>query len=227
MKEIEKYNNSKNRFLFYIWALTITACARRDLWAGILECGEDYIYSDTDSIKFINPEKHEPYFNAYNNHVLNQIERSASFHRIPIDMYMPKTIKGVCKPIGMWDDDGEYMEGRFLGAKRYLLEDWEGNRTLTISGVSKKRGLKYLEDNYGMNIFENFTDKLYFPKGTTGKLIHTYIDDETEGVMIDYLGNKGYYHELSCVHLEEGDYSLSIAQEFVDYMNEVQEIDPD
>ena len=224
-EEIEKYNTSKNRFLFYLWSLVITATARRDLWSAIIECGEDYIYSDTDSIKYTNPKKHQKYFDAYNSHVIRQIEKSAEFHRIPIELYMPKTLKGVAKPIGVWDDDGSYMCGRFLGAKRYLLQDWNGKITLTISGVNKKSGLKYLEKKFGRFIFDNFTNKLYFPKGTTGKLIHTYIDDETQGALVDYMGVKGYYHELSSIHLEEGDYSLSIAQEFIDYINEIQDVD--
>ena len=50
--EIEKYNTSKNRFLYYLWGLVITASCRRNLWSAILECKEDYIYADTDSIKY-------------------------------------------------------------------------------------------------------------------------------------------------------------------------------
>ena len=224
-KEIEKYNNADNRFLFYLWALVITASCRRNLWTAILECKEDYIYADTDSIKYFNPELHEKYFNSYNNWIMRRIEASAKFHRIPIDLYMPKTIEGEVKVIGLWDDDGEYMRGKFLGAKRYLLQKWDGKTTLTVSGLNKKVALPYLEKTYGRNVFENFTDNLYIPKGKTGKLIHTYIDEETEGVLIDYTGTPGRYYERSSVHLEDGDYSLSIAEEFKEYIEGVQDYD--
>ena len=80
-----------------------------------------------------------------------------------------------------------------------------------------------MEKKFGRALYENFTDELYIPKGYTGKLVHTYIDDETQGEITDYQGVKGYYHELSSVHLEEGDYSLSIADEFVDYILDIQQ----
>ena len=222
-KEIERYNNSVNRFLFYLWAVVITACCRRDLWSAILSCGEDYVYSDTDSCKILNPEKHKAYFEGYNNNILKLIEESSAYHGIPKEDFMPKTIEGKTKVIGVWDDDGSYMCGKFLGAKRYLLQKWDGSFILTISGVNKKQGLKYLLDKYGeMNIFEKFTNKLFFPKGTTGKLIHTYIDEERSGSLTDYLGIKADYYEKSSVHLEEGEYNLSMAQEYVDYITEIQ-----
>ena len=65
-EEIEKYNGSKNRFLYYAWGIYVTAYARRNLWTGILAVGKDYIYSDTDSIKVLNYENHKPYVEAYN-----------------------------------------------------------------------------------------------------------------------------------------------------------------
>lgn len=224
-KELEKYNNSKNRFLFYMWALVITAGCRRNLWTAILECKDDYIYADTDSIKFFNPEKHKRYFDAYNNWIVKRIEKSSKFHGIPIEQYMPKTIKGEVKIIGQWDFDGSYMCGKFLGAKRYLLTKWDGTQILTVSGLNKKIALPYMQEKFGRAIYENFTNDLYIPKGKTGKLIHTYIDEETAGILVDADGIPAEYHELSSIHLEEGDYSLSIAEEYKEYILSLQETD--
>ena len=43
--ELEKYNESKNRFLYYAWGVWITAYARRNLWTGIIAVGDDYVIS--------------------------------------------------------------------------------------------------------------------------------------------------------------------------------------
>src|SRR5699024_4746531 len=53
-EEIDIYNNNKNRFLFYAWGVYVTAYARKNLWSGIISVGLDYVYSDTDSLKFLN-----------------------------------------------------------------------------------------------------------------------------------------------------------------------------
>ena len=58
MEAIHKYNESKGRFLFYPWGIWVTAYARRNLWSAILNVGNDYVYSDTDSIKALNFETH-------------------------------------------------------------------------------------------------------------------------------------------------------------------------
>ena len=91
---------------------------------------------------------------------------------------------------------------------------------LTVSGVNKFVCVPYLEKKYGDNtsIFNAFNDGLIIPKGYTGKQIHTYIDYETEGDTRDYLGNKYHYHELSGIHMEDTEYSLSISEEFLRYL---------
>ena len=62
---IKAYNYSPRRFLYYPWGIWITAYARRNLFTGILEFKEDYIYSDTDSLKVFNIDKHKEYIDNY------------------------------------------------------------------------------------------------------------------------------------------------------------------
>ena len=49
-------------------------------------------------------------------------------------------------------------------------------------------------------------------------MTHTYIDEEREGYLKDYKGNIQYYHELSSVHLENADYTLSLNDAYVKYL---------
>lgn len=119
-KAIEKYNKNKKRFLYYPWGIWVTAYARANLWSAILELKSDYIYSDTDSVKFLHPEKHEQFFEEYNNELWRLVERACRYHKIPIDDLRPIS-RGKQFPIGFWDDDGTYAEFKTLGAKRYFV----------------------------------------------------------------------------------------------------------
>ena len=141
--EIKKYNRKRGRFLYYPWGLFVTAYARRNLFTGILEAGiNDYIYSDTDSIKMLNTEKHMDYFRRYNEQIIDKLTYALEYQDIDPDYIRPKTIKGIEKPLGVWDYEGTFDRFRALGAKRYLLEE-NGNLELTVSGLNKKIAVPY------------------------------------------------------------------------------------
>lgn len=232
-ESIMKYNKSLRRFLFYPWGVWVTAYARRNLWTGILEFGNDYIYSDTDSVKVINAENHQEYIQSYNNLVILKLRNAMNFHKLPFSLVEPKNKKGEKKLIGIWDDDGEYSKFKTLGAKRYMIEriatpnDYKNNPThiynnyfynLTVSGLNKNTAIPYLLRNNKTQIFNKFKEGLYIPPQYTGKLTHTYIDYEQEGIITDYLGNTAEYKELSSTHLEKQDYNLSISDDYARYI---------
>ena len=221
---IDKYNRNNQRVLYYPWGVWVTAYARRNLFSGINEFKNDYIYSDTDSIKVINIDKHKDYIENYNKQIKEKVEKCLKYHDIPISMAYPKTKKGVVKPLGVWDYEGMYTKFKTLGAKRYIVEK-DGDIEITIAGVSKEAGKKYLKYTYGSNanIFNNFQEDLHFPssydyngveENGSGKLCHTYIDYYMEGEITDYLGNKYVYNEQSGVHMENTDYTMSLDAEF-------------
>ncbi len=217
-EQIEKYNKKKNRFLCYQWGVWVTAYAMRNLFTAIYELKDDYIYSDTDSVKFINYEKHKDYFERYNQNVINKLEKAMNNHQFDFNDTQPLTIKGNRKTIGLWDFDGFYPKFRTLGAKRYMVQKENGEYSLTVSGVNKKFAIPYLYEKYGERIMDEFKDGLIIPPQYTGKNIHTYIDEETSGEVIDYLGVKIDYYEKSSIHLEESGYELSLSREFIDYL---------
>ena len=89
---------------------------------------------------------------------------------------------------------------------------------ITVSGVNKKTAVPYLVKKYGDKIFDAFKENLTIPAEHTGKMTHTYIDDERRGILIDWTGQRGEYDELSSVHLENAEYSLSIAEAYVNFL---------
>ena len=220
---IEKYNNSSNRFLFYPWGVWVTAYARRNLFTGIIEFGDDYVYSDTDSIKTLNREKHIEYIKAYNTMIRNRLYKAMDFHSLPHDLIEPVTVKGEMKCLGVWDYEGMYSRFKTLGAKRYMVEK-DGKINITVSGLNKKICVPWMLSEYGEKVFDAFNNDLYVPSDYTGKNTHTYIDEERSGIITDYLGNKKEYHELSGVHLEKADYHLSLSEEYVNYITSLKTI---
>lgn len=218
-KVLEKYNNDKRRFLFYGWGIYVTAYARRNLWNAILHLKEDYLYSDTDSVKLTNLDHHKDFFKRYNEFIFNGYKRVLEWQKIDINKVIPKTQDGKVKLLGAWDYEGTYDRFKYLGAKRYMVEK-DGKLSLTVSGLNKFVTIPYLQKTFKTNdrIFEEFKEGLLIPKGSTGKQIHTYIDFETSGIVRDYLGNNYEYHELSGIHLEEAEYLLDLNAEYLAYL---------
>ena len=213
--QIQQYNTSKKRFLYYPWGIYVTAYARYNLWKGIFHFQHDYIYSDTDSIKFINYENHKKWIDDYNEEITNKIKTALEYSGIPYTV--PVTQKGIKKPIGVWDYEGKYKEFKTLGAKRYMILDEQDNIHITIAGLSKKEGASYITNQE--NPFDFFNDEMYIPSTNTGKFTHTYIDDFLECDIVDYTGIKAHVEVQSCVHLEKADFTLSQSEQYKNFLS--------
>lgn len=227
-EKIYNYNNSKNRFLFYPWGIFITAYARRNLFTAIHTCKDDYIYSDTDSVKITNGKKYELYFRAYNDLLITKLKKACLFHGLDYSMCEPKTIKGITKILGVWDYEGRYSRFKTLGAKRYMIEcdnalhvgDKEYKHSLTVSGVNKNTAIPYLytQVNDEKDIFDLFSNYLSIPPNATGKNIHTYIDYRISGEIEDYTGEVDEYDEFTGIHLEPTGYSFNLSIMYLNYL---------
>ena len=232
-EKLKKYNESYNRFLFYPWGVWVTAYARANLFSAIFEMGTDYVYSDTDSVKIVNPNMHIDYFERYNAEIMRKIERSAKHFGFDISRYMPKTKQGKQKIIGVWDDEGIYEKFKTIGAKRYLtfrtitMKPFEDNGLsvqltvptyiVTLAGASKEKTCAYLRTTG--KPFENFDHDLVVPTNYSGRLTLTYIDHEIEGDVLDFNGVPYHYHELSCIHAEPSEYNMKMADAYIAYLN--------
>lgn len=231
-EKLKKYNDSYNRFLFYPWGVWVAAYARANLFSAIFEMGTDYVYSDTDSVKIINPSAHVEYFNRYNDQIIQKIGRSADHFNFDTSRYMPKTKNGKKKIIGVWDDEGIYEKFKTIGAKRYLtfrhvkLKPFEDNgltvqltvptHIVTLAGANKEKTCGYLRTTG--DPFGNFDDDLIVPQDYSGRLTLTYIDHEIEGDVLDYNGVPYHYHELSCIHMEPSEYNMKMADAYIKYL---------
>ena len=239
--DIQQYNDSKQRFLAYQWGIWVTAYARANLWNGILAIREDYCYSDTDSLKVINSEKHNNYFTDYNERIVKKLHQMLDHYGLSHDLISPKTIKGKTKTIGLWDYEFK-CDFKTLGAKRYIVKR-EDDYEITIAGLNKKTTMEYMKKTH-KNPFKFFENGMYIPATYeieemnektgkkekkiyvgTGKKTHTYIDEARDGYVVDYRGKPYKYHVETCIHMEESDYTLSLATEFVDLLLRIERLE--
>ena len=230
---IKEHNESRNRFLFYGWGVWITAYARKNLWSGILSVGDDYVYSDTDSLKVRNYESHLTYINNFDEQITNKMKLMCDYYKLDKKLLSPKTKDGVKKPLGVWDFEGSYKKFKALGAKRYLYENENGfdieieddeivlDMEITIAGLSKQNGLKYMLEvceNDSDKVFEMFDDELFIPSDRTGKMTFLYIDNEHSLTVTDYTGIETTIKTLSGTYLEPCSFTLDQSEQYQEYM---------
>ena len=229
-KEIDNYNKSYNRFLYYPWGVFVTAYARHNLWSGILEFKDDYIYSDTDSIKAKNYKKHMKYIDEYNQEITNKLEKCLDHYGIDKSELAPLDVDGIAHPLGLWDFEGVYKTFKTLGAKRYIVENLpyktphsmaknkDDILEITIAGLPKDKGRDYLLkiSNNDMNkVFQNFTNKMKVPADDSGKMTAYYDDEEKTAVIKDYQGHYTTVTSRSSVHLSKASFEMTLAEKFI------------
>lgn len=244
---LNEYNTNNSRFLSYLWGVFVTAYARRNVYSGILEFGDDYLYADTDSNKVLNIDKHMTYIDNYNRAITKQLQIRLQQHGLDPADAAPLDIEGEPHPLGVWDwetKDHQYLRFMTLGAKRYLVEtldtikdkDEEGNvigkhkelvRHMTVAGLPKK-AIYAMEKRAGVDGFKLFEQVnvdnaeviggLEVDPEDTGKQLITYIDTPLEADVVDYLGNRDYVCELSCAHMQKNGFDLGLDKHFLLYL---------
>ena len=205
-EDIEKFNNSFNRFNYYPWGVFTMAYARSRLFNAIDEAGEDLIYSDTDSVKLVNYEKHEQYFKDFNEEIKNKLFRMCDFYAFSYDLVYPKNKNGKEKLLGSWENDGNYKEFKALGTKKYAAIYDNGKFEITVAGLNKEKGTNYINNlakDANISPVDAFKEYLVIPKGETGTMTHFYIEDSFKIEIEDYNGVMDTVEEKSYIYLEE------------------------
>lgn len=213
---IYNYNNNSSRFLFYPWGVWVTAYARRNLFLAISECGDDHVYSDTDSEKCLNYPTHAPFFLRFNEEVKSKLRAACEYHGFQESRVRPVDPKGEEHWLGVFEFEGVSEKFKTLGAKRYLTYT-SGQFKVTVAGLPKKQGVQALRElaNHSdgddpQKVFDLFNLGLTIDGTLSGKLTHTYIDDPVELELTDYRGATMFVSEKSSVWLGSSDFSMHL-----------------
>lgn len=127
---LKKYN--KKSFLCYQWGVWVTAWARYRLEEGLRLAGNNAVYCDTDSVKYIGKAE----WDDYNNKRKEESEEhgATAKDRNNKNYYM-----------GVYEHDATYEKFVTLGAKKYAYIE-NGKLHITVAGVNKKEGASELKD---------------------------------------------------------------------------------
>lgn len=215
------YTAPKNRkFLLYQWGVTITAIARVRHMEIIDIVGDDFVYGDTDSVKYLNPEKYAAEFDRY-----NQIwVRYASQCGVGISAI---TKKGDVQTLGVLDQEKTAKRFVTLGAKKYVYEDQDDKLHITIAGVPKEQGAAMLGclENFKPGFVFRVPDDADLEDRQRWKKMLTYRDDLNEDFEID--GHA--LHLGTCIAMTRTEYELDITPEYsmLTGFNDRYEADPE
>lgn len=198
-KELEKFYRSRNSFLPIQWGVWVTAHARCNLQRAIDMAGMDTVYTDTDSVKYIE--------NAIDIEKLNEIplKKAKENKAYAVDK------KGNIHYMGVFEV--EKTNDRFVtyGAKKYAYEI-DGKVHITVAGVGKKKGAEFLEKSGGL---ESFRSGFIWTEGNGGGTESYWNDDEIHTLHI----NGHTILTAANVGVLESTYTLGVTEEFLQNKN--------
>ncbi len=164
-----RYYNSRNSFLAYQWGVWVTAHCRRRLQKAIDRIGIDSFYCDTDSLKFLG--EHDEDFKELNKEILKEAEDCQLL--TSCDVTAPDGTTHHFQ-LGIWEKEKTYEVFKSLGAKKYAYTyPNDPDLHITVAGLSKVKGGKWLTEHGGM---ERFNTKTIIPAGSSGRTVSSYID---------------------------------------------------
>lgn len=194
----------KSYFLHYAAGCYVTAAARHRLWQCIRKIDNDLIYTDTDSLFYLNNHSWE----WFNNDATARLEKMCLVRGIDFERTRPKDKNGVAHPLGVLEYEETCDRFKSCGAKKYV-EERGGSLYMTISGVRKK-AVTALDGD-----INNFRDGFEFDKDhpDMNKSEVTYITNMPDAVYPD-----GYVSHLRYgVNMRPTSYELSTPNVYRDF----------
>lgn len=199
---------TKKSFLPFQWGVWTTAWARLRLKEGINIVGERYVYSDTDSVKYIKIENDDidAKFLEYNEKRKADSLRNNAYATDP---------SGKTHYMGVYEFEELYTQFKTLGAKKYVYRSENGKLHATIAGVNKKKAPVELEKYNGIDSF-----KIGFTFSDAGGTESVYNDTDygyysTENKKI-YIGKN--------VVIRPSTYTIGITEEYTRILSDARNL---
>lgn len=144
----------------YQWGVWTSAHARSALIDAMVIVGDDLLYNDTDSVKFIRNETIMEKIEELNNTIIENAKQNNAF---AVDS------NGTVHYVGKWLIDAEYIDFKTLAPKMYAGKTDSGI-SITISGINKKSGSQSIQD------VDDITWGFTFPKECSKFITYNDLD---------------------------------------------------
>lgn len=205
MDDEKRRDYARSTLLSPYWGIYTTAWARYHLLVDVFyKIGNDAVYGDTDSCKYLNPEKYVKIFETFNKKMAKRRYKFCAENGFDMRLM---------GHLGELTDDGNIVKFKTLGAKRYLVLNDHGNLECTVAGLPKKAFNRYLHQNKVSDLKEVFDCFDFGLKIKNCKNAHAYVDNVTD-VITDFNGVSEEMHSGSaCViypidfEMKETDYT--------------------
>lgn len=191
-----KYN--RKAFMVYARGVWITAHARYHLEEAIDLAGDNFLYCDTDSCKYIGDID----FSKLNQKRKRIAKQHGAYAK---DKY------GVTHYMGVFEPEAHMKKFRTLGAKKYCYEDDSGKLHLTLAGVHKIKGAEELEKHGGIEAFKE--GMIFKDAGGSEAVYNDNID------MIIKVG-KREIHIRDNLYIKPSVYTLGMTEEYIDLLKD-------
>lgn len=132
--------NRRQQIMPYQWGVWVTAWARYRLEEGIKQVGYNFVYADTDSVKFLEDCDWTGY---------NKARKKDSLSSGAV----AKDAKGKTHYMGVFEAENDYDQFVTWGAKKYAGVV-DGKLEITVAGVGKRKGASELEAAGGIEQFQ-------------------------------------------------------------------------
>ncbi len=203
---IEELLNKSNKraFLSYAWGVWITAWARYELHRGLWTIGPEYfIYCDTDSVKFFDPDgSRKKILQQHNQDLRKDSIKNGGTARDPA---------GKLHYLGIFEREHAYKKFVTFGAKKYAYTYEDDKVHITISGVNKKKGAAELQRAGGI---EALQEGFIFKEGGGTQSIY---NDQMEPIMYEAEGRQ--IPIASNVVITDSEYTFGLSSDYEKLLN--------
>lgn len=197
------FKHNKKAFLSYAWGIWTTARAREHLEIAINLVGNNFVYCDTDSVKFIDDGSID--FSKYNNKRKRESITNGGTAAAP---------SGKIQYLGLYEYEGTYKQFVTMGAKKYAYIDENDKLHITVAGAGKKKGAAEMAARGGIKAFkEGFT---FYDAGGT----ESVYNDKPE---ITEIKREGHIQKITsnCL-IKQSTYTLGVTGEYRKILNNPQ-----